>query len=151
MTAPFAARYRSLNIVNRDTEMPHHPSRAPSRFAFVLALAFVAAVTPLLNGNPARAHHGWASFDTSQTLEISAAVIRSSWANPHGVVVLAVDGKEITVELAPVSRMTARGLTPEAIAAGRTVRVFAYRNASDPLLFRAEWIETDGKRVQLRR
>jgi len=47
--------------------------------------------------------------------------------------------------------MTARGLTPEAIAAGATVRIFAYRNVNDPLLYRAEWIEANGQRIQLRR
>jgi Family of unknown function (DUF6152) len=138
-------------MIDRSVAMNPNPSRQKPRLALILCAALTAAFALPLQGVPARAHHGWGSFDTSQPLDVSAAVIRSTWANPHGVVVLAVDGKEVTVELAPVSRMTARGLTPEAIAAGRTVRVFAYRNSSDPLLYRAEWIEADGKRVQLRR
>lgn len=108
-----------------------------------LALALIAAP-------PAMAHHGWGSFDTAQTLDWSAPVVRSSFANPHGTVVMVRDGQEITIELAPVSRMSARGLKEADIAPGQTVRVFAYRNVNEPTLYRAEWIEIAGKRIQLR-
>jgi hypothetical protein len=96
------------------------------------------------------AHHGWSSFDTSRVLDQTGPVIRSAFANPHTTVVLARDGQELTIELAPVFRMEARGVKPEEIAPGRTVRVYAYQNTSNARLFRAEWMEIEGRRVQLR-
>lgn len=99
----------------------------------------------------ALAHHGWSSFDTAKALDHTGAVVRSTYANPHGTLIMLREGKEITVELAPVSRMEARGLSEGDIAAGKTVRVYAYTNRDNPLLFRAEWIEPQGKkRVELR-
>jgi hypothetical protein len=113
--------------------------------------ALLALPALALLGGAAFAHHGWGSFDSSQVLDYAAPVVRSSFANPHGVVVLARNGAELTVELAPTGRMEARGLAAADIAPGKRVRVHAYRNRSNERLFRAEWIETEaGKRVQLR-
>ena len=33
---------------------------------------------------------------------------------------------------------------------GRTLRVYAYQNQRDANLFRAEWVEVEGRRVELR-
>ena len=96
------------------------------------------------------AHHGWSSFDTSKQLDHTGPVARSEYANPHGTVYFTKDGAEITVELAPVFRMEARGLKPADIAPGQTVRVFAYQNRGNARLYRAEWIEIAGKRIELR-
>jgi hypothetical protein len=118
-------------------------SRMPARRLILAALIAAPAGAAL-------AHHGWSSFDTSRVLDQTGPVIRSAFANPHVTVVLARDGQELTIELAPVFRMEARGVKPEEIAPGRTVRVHAYQNASNARLFRAEWMEIEGRRVQLR-
>jgi hypothetical protein len=98
----------------------------------------------------ASAHHGWGGFDTSKVLDHTGPVARSTYANPHGTLYMVKDGEELTVELAPTSRMQARGLTAEAIAPGKTVRVYAYQNRGNPRVYRAEWVEAAGKRVELR-
>lgn len=117
-----------------------------SRRACALAIAVLAAA-------PAAtlAHHGWGGFDTSKVLDFSGAVVKSTYANPHGTIWMQREGREITVELAPVSRMEARGLPADDIAVGKTVRVYAYQNRGNPDVYRAEWIEPAGKaKVQLR-
>ncbi len=111
-----------------------------------MLLAGLAAALPAA----ALAHHGWSSFDTSKVLDHTGPVTRSVFANPHGTLVMAREGQELTIELAPVFRMEARGLKPEEIAAGRTVRVYAYQNTTNARLFRAEWVEVNGRRVELR-
>ena len=85
-----------------------------------------------------------------KVLDHTGSVARSTYANPHGTLHMRRGEAELTVELAPVFRMEARGLRPEDIAPGKTVRVYAYQNTSDPTLFRAEWVEVDGRRVELR-
>jgi hypothetical protein len=97
------------------------------------------------------AHHGWGGFDSSKALDHSGPVARSTYANPHGTLFMQHQGKEITVELAPVFRMQARGLAEGDIAPGKIVRVHAYQNRGNPDVYRAEWIEPAGKaRVELR-
>ncbi len=98
----------------------------------------------------AAAHHGWGGFDTSKVLDHTGPVARSTYANPHGTLFMVKDGEELTIELAPTSRMQTRGLTAEAIAPGKTVRVYAYQNRGNPKVYRAEWVEAGGKRIELR-
>lgn len=115
-----------------------------SRRTLVTALAFLAFAVPTL------AHHGWGTFDVSKPLDQTGPVTESSFSNPHGVVKMMREGKELTFELAPVFRMEARGLTPADIQPGKTVRLFGYQNSVTPTLYRAEWIEIAGRRVELR-
>jgi len=110
-------------------------------FAGLIALAI---------GGPVLAHHGWGGFDTNKPLDHSGAVSESSFSNPHGVVKSMRDGKELVFELAPVSRMEARGLAAADIAPGKTVRLYGYQNNGVPTLYRAEWIEIAGRRIELR-
>ncbi len=98
----------------------------------------------------ALAHHGWGGFDSSKVLDHTGPVARSTYANPHGTLFMQKDGQELTIELAPTSRMQARGLSADDIAAGKTVRVYAYQNRGNPRVYRAEWVEAGGKRVELR-
>lgn len=110
-------------------------------FAAGLSLALAA---------PVLAHHGWGGFDTNKPLDHSGAVTGSSFSNPHGVVKTFRDGKELTFELAPVARMEARGLAAADIAPGKSVRLYGYQNNGVPALYRAEWIEIAGRRIELR-
>lgn len=110
------------------------------------ALAALLALLPAA----ALAHHGWGSFDRDKVLDHTGPVLRSTYANPHGTLHMRRDQADLTIELAPTSRMEARGLRPGDIAPGKVVRVYAYQNVSDPAVFRAEWVEADGRRVELR-
>lgn len=98
----------------------------------------------------AHAHHGWMSYDASQTLTLTGKVVASGYEHPHGYVKLETSGKTWTVVLAPPSRMERRGLPREAIAVGATVTVVGYphRDTTDEL--RAERITAAGNTVELR-
>lgn len=117
-----------------------------------LALAGLVAGGPILALTPlALAHHGWGGFDTSKVLDHSGPVVRSSYANPHGTLFMQREGREITVELAPVSRMQMRGLAEADVEPGKILRVYGYQNRGNASVYRAEWVEPAGKaRVELR-
>jgi hypothetical protein len=118
----------------------------PSLHRRSLIIAALAAVPA-----SAFAHHGWGGFDNTKVLDHSGEILRSTYANPHGTVFMRKDGVEMTIELAPVFRMEARGLAEGDIASGKTVRIYAYQNRGNPNVYRAEWIEPAGKaRVELR-
>lgn len=74
----------------------------------------------------------------------------SSYASPHGSIRLQADGRTWLVVLAPPSRMTNRGLTPEMLKVGTSVSVEGYQHKTDPGEMRAERITVDGKTVELR-
>jgi Family of unknown function (DUF6152) len=111
---------------------------------------FVFAATLIALPFAALAHHGWGSFDPAKVLDHTGTIARSVYANPHGTLYMMKDGAEMTIELAPVSRMDARGLTPDDITAGKSLRVYAYQNVNNARLYRAEWLEVNGKRIELR-
>ncbi len=117
-----------------------------SRFAFIAAPAAVV----VLAAGAAWAHHGWSAYDADKVMRPIGEVVESSWGSPHGSVVLTVDGQRWDVVLAPVSRMTARGLAREDIAVGKTVTVEAYPRRDGTREMRAERITADGKTVELR-
>jgi hypothetical protein len=100
--------------------------------------------------SPAQAHHGWSSYDQSQTISLTGLVQRSGYEHPHGFVVLQAEGKIFTVVLAPPFRMENRGLPREAIQPGREVTVQGYALRSDPSEIRAERITAAGKTIELR-
>ena len=116
----------------------------PSRRHLVAVAALVAIPAAAL------AHHGWGGFDTSKVLDQTGPIARSTYANPHGTLFMVKDGEELTIELAPTSRMQARGLAEGDVAAGKTLRVYAYQNRGNPKVYRAEWVEVAGRRVELR-
>jgi hypothetical protein len=57
-----------------------------SRRHFVLAGA--AAATTSLAALPARAHHGWSSFDQDRPIYLEGRVVASRWRNPHAELTL---------------------------------------------------------------
>lgn len=118
------------------------------------ALAMVAVLTLIFSHghfvSPAQAHHGWSSYDQSQTITLTGHVTRSGYEHPHGFVVLQAEGKTFTVVLAPPFRMENRGLPREAIQPGREVTIQGYALRSDASEIRAERITAAGKTIELR-
>ncbi|WP_374275610.1 DUF6152 family protein [Brevundimonas sp.] len=108
------------------------------------AAAVMAAATA------AYAHHGWSSYDADNPMRPTAAVVESHWGSPHGSIVIEVEGQRWDVVLAPVSRMTSRGLAEADIAVGQTVTVHAYPRRDGTRELRAERIIAGGKTVELR-
>ena len=107
-------------------------------------------VLAALVATPAVAHHGWSSYDSSKVLTIEGPVIESAYANPHGSVSLAHEGKTWEIVLAPPSRMGARGLEAADIAVGKTVKVEGYPSTRVATELRAERITAGQKTVELR-
>lgn len=95
------------------------------------------------------AHHGWSGYH-EEAQKLSGVIEESSYVSPHGTIRLKADDKIWLVILAPPSRMTNRGLTPEMLKVGTSVAVEGYQHKTDPGEMRAERITVDGKTVELR-
>lgn len=98
----------------------------------------------------ALAHHGWSSYDSGQTLDLTGVIKVSGYEHPHGFVELEVPGKTWLVVLAPPSRMENRGLPKDMLKPGTKATVVGYPSRSDPKEMRAERITIEGKTVELR-
>jgi hypothetical protein len=99
---------------------------------------------------PAAAHHGWGSYDAQNPLTLMATIAEVTIGNPHGMMMLTVDGVMWHVTLAPPSRMNARGATAEMVKPGVEVTAFGYPKRDGTKEIRAEWIEIGGTRFELR-
>ncbi len=99
---------------------------------------------------PAVAHHGWGSYDATKPLTINATIEQLTIGNPHGDLMLTYNGEMWHVTLAPLSRMNARGATADIVKQGAAITVYGYPKRDGTKEMRAEWIEIDGKRYQLR-
>ena len=117
------------------------------RLLLMLGLAALAAFALHQNAN---AHHGWSSYDSSQTLTLTGPIKSASYDNPHGTLTMTAEGKEWLVILAPPLRMDSRGLKPDMLTEGKEVTVEGYQNRRDPQEVRVERITVDGKTVELR-
>ena len=113
------------------------------RLSFAL-MAFIFA------SSPAASHHGWGSYDATSPITIKAEIHDVSLGNPHGRMMLTHEGKTWEVTLAPLSRMHARGATAELVAVGKQIVAYGYPKRDGSFEMRAEWIEVDGKRIELR-
>jgi len=115
-----------------------------------MRLTLAAALALLFLFLPAMAHHGWGSYDATKPITITAAIDQVTIGNPHGDLMLTHNGEMWHVTLAPLSRMNARGATAEIVKQGATITAHGYPKRDGTQEMRAEWIEIDGKRYQLR-
>ena len=115
-----------------------------------IAAFATAALAASMMATPARAHHGWSEYDSTQTLNLTGTIKEAGYEHPHGHVVLVTPSKTWQAVLAPPSRMEARGLPPAMLKAGITATVVGYPNRNKPEEMRAERITIDGKTVELR-
>jgi hypothetical protein len=112
-------------------------------------LVGIGAAFALGVGAAAFAHHGWTGYQ-EEIQKLSGVIEAASYASPHGSIRLKAGEKTWLVVLAPPSRMTNRGLTPEMIKVGTSVSVEGYQHKTDAQEMRAERITVDGKTVELR-
>lgn len=96
------------------------------------------------------AHHGWSSYDTSKAARLTGPLQTVTWGNPHGTATMLWGGRTWDVVLAPVSRMQARGLTPEMIAPGTRITLVGYPRTDGTPEMRIERVIAGGKTVELR-
>ena len=98
----------------------------------------------------ALAHHGWSSYEASQTLVIEAPLKQVQYRNPHAEARIDYQGREWNVVLAPVSRLEARGLSEDDLSEGKVVKLVGYPRKDGTPEIRAERITLDGRTVELR-
>jgi hypothetical protein len=115
-----------------------------------LRFAWIALVVVALATVPARAHHGWSSYDAGKEMTLDGVIKESGYEHPHGYIRLEVPDRMWTVTLAPPSRMANRGLPSSMLVPGTKARVVGYPNRSEPNEMRAERITVGGKTVELR-
>ena len=123
-----------------------------TRLSINIALWTTLAATLIVSSH-ALAHHGWGGYDTTRTLTLTGSITESSYANPHGLIRLKVNGdggKTWLVVLAPPARMKSRGLSEEMLRVGTTATVVGYPHRETADEVRAERITVDGKTIELR-
>lgn len=113
----------------------------------ITALMFVLVAAFCL---PAAAHHGWSEYDNGKELRLTGTIAESGYEHPHGHIKLVTPGKTWMAVLAPPSRMTSRGLPPDALKKGATVTVVGYANRNKPDEMRAERIIVGERTIELR-
>ena len=113
-----------------------------------LFLLFVGCLLACMAALPAAAHHGWGSYDADKVMRFDAALVEVHYRNPHAEVTVEHEGQRWNVVLAPVSRMTARGL--RALVKGKTITIEGYPRSDGVRELRAERVVVDGKTIELR-
>lgn len=111
-----------------------------------IAVAGLLAATPVA----VAAHHGWSSYIETEPVTLRGHFTEVTWGNPHGAAKMIWQGKEWDVVLAPVSRMTARGLQLEDVNAKQRVAITGYLRRDGTPEMRIERIEVAGKTIELR-
>ena len=96
------------------------------------------------------AHHGWGSYDSARKFTIDAPVDMIAWQNPHAHVMLKYENATWEVTLAPISRMTRRGLSEEMLKAGTVIAAEGYPSTRREHEMRAERITVSGKVYEMR-
>jgi Family of unknown function (DUF6152) len=112
-------------------------------------IGFVAALA-LLSGGAALAHHGWGSYDAAHPVTVTGPIQTLKYENPHALITVKGSDKVWTVTLAPTFRMDARGATAKVVAIGKNVQAYGYPSTVEKDEMRAEWIQVDGKKYELR-
>lgn len=109
-----------------------------------------AAFAAIAVAAPAIAHHGWSSYDATQTIRVTAPLSAVTWGNPHGAAKVMWQGKRWDVILAPTGRMEARGLTRAMLTSRRPVTLIGYPRRDGAAEMRIETVIAAGKSVELR-
>jgi hypothetical protein len=110
------------------------------------AAAFGAA---LLLPSVALAHHGW-SWTTGEDIKLTGTITGVSLGNPHGELILDVDGTPWTVEVGQPWRNSRAGLEDGDLAEGVVLTVSGEPSANpDEKLLKAERLWIDGVEYEL--
>lgn len=96
------------------------------------------------------AHHGWSEYDVTQPLKLTGIIESLNYEHPHASVKLKTADRTWLAVLAPPTRMEARGLPRDMLAAGTTVTVEGYHHKTKPDEMRSERIAIADKTIDLR-
>lgn len=108
-----------------------------------VAAVFLAMAMLIFGGQPAAAHHGW-SWATDEEFEITGTIESVRLGNPHGEMVIDVEGTKWTVEIGQPYRNQRADLTEDKLAAGVEVTVHGHRADDGRPLVKAERVVIDG-------
>jgi hypothetical protein len=118
-------------------------------------LSFLAAATAAVALLPADAHHSFAVYDMSQSIEFKGVVDTLKFRNPHMAMTLIhtkPDGTKETinfVEGAPANMLVRMGLDPATIAPGQEITAIgAPRKDDSSAYFLKAIVLADGTRFQ---
>jgi hypothetical protein len=92
---------------------------------------------------PSLAHHGW-NWTTGESIEISGTIIESRLGNPHGTLIMEVEGERWSVEVGQPWRNERAGISDDDLAPGASIRVSGEpaRDADEKRLkARSVWID----------
>jgi Family of unknown function (DUF6152) len=101
----------------------------------------------------AAVHHGWANYDSSDTLDLTGAIREVEYENPHVLIRLETSGDSAQrwlAVLAPPARMQRRGLPADSLRVGMQARVVGYPHREVVDEMRAERIIIGDKTTELR-
>jgi len=112
-------------------------------------LRWFVAVSLLLGLVSAQAHHGW-RWISDTNVEVIGIIESATLGNPHGVLILDVEGEKWTVEVGQPWRNERAGLTDAMMSEGADITVEGQRSA-DPkeLRVKAEIVTIKGKQYVL--
>jgi hypothetical protein len=91
----------------------------------------------------------WPAYDSSRPQKLSGTIRKAAY-QPHGSIVMDVNGKPATIVLAPAARMDFRGLTEPMLVPGVTVNLEAYPHRQKGDEFRAISITIGNRTTELR-
>ena len=114
-----------------------------SRFRRVFLTAFLLA--PAL----AMAHHGW-SWTTGGNIQLTGVIVETRLGNPHGELVVDVNGERWTVEVGQPWRNERAGLKDGDLAPGTELKVEGEPSANlEDRLLKVERLWINGNRYEL--
>jgi hypothetical protein len=114
------------------------------------ALAAMALAGAGISGT-AWAHHGWESYDSAKQQKVTGTIAELKWEQPHAILWVNSGGKKLEIWLSPLQRMVDRGLTKDALSAGKSVTVDAQPHTQKVNEWKAQSIVVDGKTYDLMR
>lgn len=112
-------------------------------FSLVLVCATIAGTAQTL------AHHGW-SWTSGGNIDLTGTIRTVSLGNPHGVLKVAVNDEEWTVEVGQPWRNERAGLKDGDLAPGVEIRIIGEPSAdTSQKLLKAERLYIDGREYPL--
>jgi len=87
---------------------------------------YLAGVTVALFAAPAFAHHSFAMFDQTKTVEHAGTVKEFQWTNPHSWLIVTVNGVEWSLEMGGPGGLARNGWRPKTLVPGDKVTFTAH-------------------------
>jgi len=92
----------------------------------------------------------WGAYDLTKPQKLTGVIKEISFNAPPALMKIEVDKKILTVVLAPLVRMNARGLTEQMLKPGATVSLVGFQSKQTSDELRAESLTIDGRMTDLR-